>query len=423
MKNICENERGSLFVFFAVAIVVLGMFVGLAIDSGRAYLARSELERTVDSAALAAASRLGGGLSAAQAAACNAARMNGVACGALAVSTVTVNDASGNPVNGVQVTANAVVPTTFMRLGKLAGCGSGCDSLSTSASAVAAPGGKIDLVLNLDDTGSMDSGSPTWISQAKIGARTLVDSLVPAGVTSAHPTRVSLVPFRGCYHTNASGSTYGDCEDLSEYPSSGGDLVSLSYSNTNLRNAINALNAAGGSGTNNCEGLLQSRRKLFQAGVSRTDAQKFMIVLTDAQSSYNSSPGASFTTKCRPSSGGNQDQKVNLLAYNVAQDIKYGVNVTNDGQQWGVPLSPSGSGQSSGQTVEVFVILYNGGSGPAPATCNAPAAGTTAWNTTPQNLARCMASSAANVYFAPTATQIVPVFQQILSRLPVKMIR
>ena len=281
------NEKGQVIIFTTLAFVVLGFFVGMATDGGRGFLLKSELVRSVDAAAIAAASRIAtGGLSAATNAACDAARMNGVTnCSNLVVTQVTVNDAAGNPKNAVQVSGTASTPTIFIRLGNLMGCGN-CDVINVAASAVAASGGFVDLVMNLDDTASMSSGG--WIGPAKTGANALVDAMVPAGASSSS-AMVSLVPFRGGYNTtNPRGAT--GYENKNEYPA--GTIVSLTTNNTTLHSGINALTGVGGSGTNNCEGLTMSRIKLFQSGVARTNAQKFLVVLSDASS--NGSPSSHF---------------------------------------------------------------------------------------------------------------------------------
>ena len=49
------SQQGQAIVLVALMIVVLFGFVGLAIDSGRAYLDRRHLQAAVDAAALAAA--------------------------------------------------------------------------------------------------------------------------------------------------------------------------------------------------------------------------------------------------------------------------------------------------------------------------------------------------------------------------------
>ena len=399
-----KNDKGYALIFVTLSFVLLGLFVGLATDGGRGFLLRAELERTVDAAAIAGAARLGtGGISAAQAAACDAAGMNGVTtCSNLVVTQVTVNDASGTPKPGVQVTGTASTPTIFMRLGKLIGCGAACDFINATASAVAASGGFVDLVMNLDDTASMQSGG--WIGPAKTGASALVDAMVPVG-SSSSSAKVSLVPFRGCYNTSTPPGSSG-CDNRNEY--SAGTIVSLTTNNATLHNGINALAGKGGSGTNNCEGLTQSRIKLFDTSFgARTNAQKFLVVLTDASSNYNTGFPADYAS-CRPSTSATDNYEVNLFTYKVAQDIKNGTNVGT-------------TGQLAGQTVKIFVIFY-GSNGPAPANCTPPPTGATSWNTTPLMLGRCIASTAGDMYFAPTPSSVTAAFQQIINRLPVLLL-
>ena len=259
------NEKGQVIIFTTLAFVVLGFFVGMATDGGRGFLLKSELVRTVDAAAIAAAARITtGGLTAATNAACDAARMNGVTdCSNLVVTQVTVNDAAGNPKNAVQVSGTASTPTIFIRLGNLMGCGN-CDVINVQASAVAASGGLVDLAVNLDNTGSMAGAK---IANAKIGANALVNALLPGSGSST--TLMTMVPFQGCYHTTpGSPSGSSGCVDSNDYPASGGMIVPLVNDATRLHNGINALTAPGGSGTNVCNGLRETRIRLFQSGCS-----------------------------------------------------------------------------------------------------------------------------------------------------------
>jgi hypothetical protein len=53
-----ETERGQTIVLLAVALIALIAFVGLATDVALLYVAKSHLQRTIDSATLAAANRL-----------------------------------------------------------------------------------------------------------------------------------------------------------------------------------------------------------------------------------------------------------------------------------------------------------------------------------------------------------------------------
>ena len=391
-----KNEKGQALVFILLLFAILLFMVGLASDGGRAYLVRASMARVVDAAAIAAAAKVNsGGLTAAQTAACDSARMNGVTnCAILDVTLVTTNDAAGNPKSAVKVTANVATPTIFVAAGKLLGCTT-CSVINVSVSAVAAGGGTIDLAMTLDDTASMSGGG--WLGPMKTGANALVDALFPvSGSTTALAT---MAPFRGCY--NLTGAN--NCKKSQDYPT--GHIAALTNTTSQLHIAINALPGTGGSGTNVCEGLTQSRLKLFQPGVARPTSQKFLVLLSDTDMNY--STAASFAS-CTPTSGGTANHKVNLLTYNVAQDIKNGTNV-------GL------TGQIDGQTVKVFVIFY-GSAGPAPANCTPPPAGATSWNTTPINLGRCIASSAGDMYFAPTPSDVTAAFQQIINRLPVVLV-
>ena len=397
-----KNEKGQALVFILLMFAILLFMVGLASDGGRAYLVRASMARVVDAAAIAAAAKVNsGGLTAAQTAACDSARMNGVTnCAILDVTQVTTNDAAGNPKSAVKVTANVATPTIFVAAGKLMGCTT-CSVINVSVSAVAAGGGTLDIAVNLDDTASMKTGAPTWISQAKIGANALIDAVLP--VSGSPTAMVSMVPFRGCY--NVTGAN--DCKNRLDYPS--GHIAPLTNTSSLIHNAVNALDGKGGSGTNNCEGLYESRIRLFQSGLARATAQKFLVLLSDTNSSYNPGNAGPYNVgPCKPSSGGTAEHKVNLLTYNIAQDIKNGTNVGT-------------TGQIAGQTVKVFLIFY-GDAGPAPVNCTPPPAGATSWNTDPINLGRCIASSAGDMYFAPTPSDVAAAFQQIINRLPVVLV-
>ncbi|MBA4340248.1 MAG: hypothetical protein C0421_15570 [Hyphomonas sp.] len=58
--NLAREQQGAIAPIFAVLLPVLLMFAALAVDVGRAYALRTELEIAVDAAALAAASQLDG---------------------------------------------------------------------------------------------------------------------------------------------------------------------------------------------------------------------------------------------------------------------------------------------------------------------------------------------------------------------------
>jgi hypothetical protein len=281
-----------------------------------------------------------------------------------------------------------------------------------AASAVAASGGLLDLVMNLDDTGSMAGDR---ITNAKSGATALVDAVVPAGSTSG-TAKVAMAPFRGCYNNNGSNG----CKDSGEYPSFG-SIASFPDGTTNnnatIKSAINALAGAGGSGTNLCEGLSMARQKLFQSPgtKSRDNAKKFIVLLTDADFNYTDVASFSSPTNCNasgtPSSSNTQNRTLAVRTNNLATNLKTGV---------------TGGGQPAGVTVTLFVILYGPGSQGGVTTYSS----CTDLNTQNPNgnarymktLAQCMASTPGDLYLAPNASDIDAAFKQIISRLPVIII-
>ena len=56
-----SNEKGFAFFYMAVFMVALLLFIGLAVDTGRAYVVQAQLSKAVDGAALGAARMLNSG--------------------------------------------------------------------------------------------------------------------------------------------------------------------------------------------------------------------------------------------------------------------------------------------------------------------------------------------------------------------------
>jgi Flp pilus assembly protein TadG len=121
-RNALTDERGFALFYLAVFLTVLLIFVGLAVDTGRAYVVQAQLSKAVDGAALGAARMLNSGNPAEEAG--NIYRAN-FPVGWMGTTsstnpsesgffTMTTDTATG--VNVVNVAATAVVPTTFMKL-------------------------------------------------------------------------------------------------------------------------------------------------------------------------------------------------------------------------------------------------------------------------------------------------------------------
>ena len=142
-----RGESGAVMVLLAGAIVVLLGMAGLALDSGRAFLAKSQLSRAVDAGVLAGARAVRAGEVTARAQALAVARANGVEAGKRGTSVQVdfgLNEAGESTVT---VTAHRPLPTTLMRL-----LGRDYVNIGTTATAVVPP---VDLVLVLDQSGSL----------------------------------------------------------------------------------------------------------------------------------------------------------------------------------------------------------------------------------------------------------------------------
>ena len=158
-----KSSRGQILIIVAVSLIVLIGFVGLAIDSGRAYGVKAKLNAAVDAAAIAAARGLADGsndsarIASAKQAAKDYYRAN-FPTRYLGADLVPLTDAdivaTHNQQDGswtVAVTGAASMPVTFM------------GALGFSNVAVSATGQTIrppwDVVLVLDTSGSL--GPPT----------------------------------------------------------------------------------------------------------------------------------------------------------------------------------------------------------------------------------------------------------------------
>ncbi len=60
-ERLLSNEKGFALFYMAVFLTVLLIFVGLAVDTGRAYVVQAQLSKAVDGAALGAARMLNSG--------------------------------------------------------------------------------------------------------------------------------------------------------------------------------------------------------------------------------------------------------------------------------------------------------------------------------------------------------------------------
>jgi Flp pilus assembly protein TadG len=182
-RNAFSNEKGFALFYMAVFLTLLCIFVGLAVDTGRAYVVQAQLSKAVDGAALGAARMLNSGDPRQEAATIYRANFpNGWMS---TTSSTSPSDAGfyqletvpATGVNIVTINATAVVPTTFMKLANF-------QELVVHATGQATRR-MVDLSLVLDVSSSIG-----WRWQyVRDAARTFVDSF------DANSDRLALVFF------------------------------------------------------------------------------------------------------------------------------------------------------------------------------------------------------------------------------------
>lgn len=258
MRTRLSNEKGFAFVYAIVFLTVLCIFVGLAVDTGRAYVVKAQLTKAVDGAALGAARMLNSGDPRSEAERIFRANFP---LGFMGTSAVT--DPASDPgffslqtvpetgVNIVRVNATATLPTTFMRLANF--------SEVNVRSAGEAQRRMVDLSLVLDVSSSIGG---RWAA-VRDAARLFVDSFDETA------DRMSLV-------------TYGNhARVLYQMPSSRG------FDKDGMKSAI-PQNLPGGS-TAMVEGLYRGWDELRSVPSGLQSGLRVIVLFTDGAS--NSVPG------------------------------------------------------------------------------------------------------------------------------------
>jgi Flp pilus assembly protein TadG len=166
-----NSEAGVALIHMAVFLPMLLLFTGLAVDSGRAYIVKAQLSKAVDGAALSAARNLNGGNPKGEAAKVFNANFPPTFMGVTSVTDpgtapdfYEMHTVEETGLHVVTIKATATVPTTFMRLGSL--------NEVTVSSASEATRRLVDLSLVLDVSGSI---GPAW-PFVRDAARSFIDS-------------------------------------------------------------------------------------------------------------------------------------------------------------------------------------------------------------------------------------------------------
>ena len=258
LRSRTAGEKGVALVYMAVLLTTLLLFSGLALDGGRGYVVKAQLTKAVDGAALGAARNLNAGDPRGE-----AQRIFKANFPAGWFGTTSSTDPTTDPgffslttdpttgVNTVTVTATAVLPTTFMRLGNYYNM----NVTSTGA----ATRRMVDLSLILDVSSSIGS---QW-SVVRDAVRTFVNSF-----DGAHD-RMALLTF-------GNGATV-----LDAMPSGRG--FDKSKVMTDVPNTL-----PGGS-TNLEEGLYRGWDELRSVAAGQQSSLRIIVLFTDGAS--NGVPG------------------------------------------------------------------------------------------------------------------------------------
>jgi Flp pilus assembly protein TadG len=166
-----RSDEGVALIHMAIYLPMLLLFTGLAVDSGRAYLVKAQLSKAVDGAALSAARNLNGGNPRGEAAKVFNANFPSDFMGATFVTDPAtaadfyeMHTVEETGLHVVTIKATATVPTTFMRLGKF--------NEVTVSSASEATRRLVDLSLVLDVSGSIGAAWPS----VRDAARSFIDA-------------------------------------------------------------------------------------------------------------------------------------------------------------------------------------------------------------------------------------------------------
>lgn len=407
-----EGERGQILPMMALLMAVLMAMVGLAIDVGRIMVAKAELVRAVDSAALAGTLMLPD---------LDLAEQEVYIYMAENEPAANVDVVGSSQERRVEVEASRTVSFLFVDVLNVMPGIDVVPDVTVNARAVAGFGVlPLDVYTAIDATGSMgaspcnsaqnNSGCP--IKEAKDAAHLFVDTLLDDS-SGASDTQVGVGPFRGCYRPPRN---YSRCVPV-------GQMVADLTSNKGLLNGkIQDINSRGGTGTNLCWGMLKGQEILFGAnGQTASSTLKILVLLSDGDNTYNkrsySSSQNSPPPECRPWTSPWRSDKYVGSACRSAQTRERQLDI----------LTRDMAEELKSQGVEIYVVGFGPCGSPNDNLCsNGMIGGGAHDNTADRNLLKCSASSSQGTndhYFeVPTATDLPDVFEQIARQLAFRLI-
>jgi Flp pilus assembly protein TadG len=196
LGRLIRRRDGNIAMIFGLCAIPVVVGAGIAIDAGRAYMVRSELESALDSAALAVASSTTLSTSVLQARLQSYFDANDPSMSTTTNLSVTMSDPTQPVIN---LTASVDVPTTFLRILNI-------DTVPVSVQNQISRGtNALELALVLDNTGSMMCGDgmmsncgqgvpPTHMDTLRTDAKQIIDTLFTAS-TDTSKLKIAVVPY------------------------------------------------------------------------------------------------------------------------------------------------------------------------------------------------------------------------------------
>ena len=400
IRRLSSSPRGQVLPIVALLLVAFIGLLGLAVDVGRLYVAKTELSRAADSAALAGVVELPD---------VDAAQSRATAYLSENQPDATASFPATSQEYQIRVKASRTVEMTFMGI-------FGFNEVGLDTTAAAGFGQvPIDTVLAIDATASMadspcnsannNAGCP--IKEAKDAAKYFAEILLGSPPGQPGDTQVGVAAYRGCYNPPR---TTASCVP-------NGWTINLSSNQGLVDGKIEDIDATGGSGTNVCLGLWKARDIIWGPGSqANSSTRRFAVLLSDGDNNYNpvvfgnGHPPA----ECRPqnpstSSGGGS-------CANPASQER-----TLDNQTLAMADAMKAQG------IEVYVVGFGVCGSTSSSACNRGTVGGTAHdNTADRNLLKCVSSSTAgtNDHYleVPTATDLPAVFGEIARRIAFRLI-
>jgi Flp pilus assembly protein TadG len=419
-----RNERGQVLPIMGLLVLVVIGLSGLSADIGKILIARAQLGRTVDSAALAGAKQLPN-ITNATSSAKAFVKAND------SDSTIVVSVYPDVPSQQVRVVARKTVNTIFMRV-------FGIKTFTVQNEATAGFGTvPVDAVMAIDATGSMGANPPCNgshnnagcpIYEAKNAATSFVNTLLPSS-----STQVGVNSYRGCYDPP---NHDGGCVDISS-------TSNLTTSASTINTRISALDSLGGTGTNVCLGLYEANSILYGPGhATASNTRRYVVILTDGDNTYNNAayvagtPGSPQSPECRPTtSPSNSDSYTSTGCSAPGQGSVSSGNPGSNSETRERQLDTETKAEAAaieGTGVEIYIVAFgvcgnDDGKNRSSANYCSNIGNTDPDTVADQRLLKCIATSNSQTndhYFATaTASDLPGIFQQIAQNIAFRLIK